>query len=145
MSPSELTDNAALEEEFKRLASQCLTFVDDWSHAIITPEVQRMYARCKPAVDASNDYVCSCRAQFESDGTVNTMCHSRDEQKRVGSQAEFVRAQSQVLIGTMNTKLREPPVLLFWAGALFEATVNKEGSFNYSQLLLMLDVPTEER
>jgi hypothetical protein len=55
MSPSRLKGNIGLEYQFKSLCSTCLTFMENWDD--VPPDVIRMYARRKPAQEASEEYV----------------------------------------------------------------------------------------
>ena len=41
-----------------------VTFVDGWDDPIITPNVQRMYAKKVPANEASEEYIDSCLVSF---------------------------------------------------------------------------------
>jgi len=143
MSPSKLKQNKAIKRRFTELMSKHITFVDDFDNSIITPDVQRMHSKRKPAFVASNEYIAACQKQFESNNTPFLICNSEDYQHRIGSRADFVPATSKVLIDAMNKTLKEPPKLLFWKGAMFEATFNGDGYYQ-SQLLIMLRLPTAE-
>jgi len=52
----------------------------------VASDVQRMYARCKPAQEASIEYVDSCQHQFDINGTPYQMSISEDDQKPVPPQ-----------------------------------------------------------
>ena len=45
MLPRTLMQDPDLEHKFKSLIVNNMTFARDWNDAIITPDVQRMYAR----------------------------------------------------------------------------------------------------
>jgi len=107
----------------------------------VAPDVQRMYAKCKPAQEASIEYVDSCQHQFDINGTPYQMSISEDYQKPVGSRAEMKRATSMKLIHRINSKVKEPPKLIMFRWAQYEATVNGVG-YGQSQLLVMSDLPT---
>ena len=146
MPPSELLGTPGLEEEFKQLLRDNMTFVDGWDDERITADTQRMYARRIPAYEASNEYVQSCQHRFESDGTPFVTSTSVDLKRTADTRAEFVpvlQEHDTAIISALNHGVREPEKLLFWRGAQFEATVNDE-DFSQSQLLLMLDVPSSE-
>ena len=139
MKPSLLIGNGEIEARFKHLLRTCLTFVRTWVE--VAPDVQRMYAKCKPAQEASIEYVDSCQHQFDINGTPYQMSISEDYQKPVGSRAEMKRATSMKLIHRINSKVKEPPKLIMFRWAQYEATVNGVG-YGQSQLLVMSDLPT---
>jgi hypothetical protein len=59
--------NGEIEARIEHLLWTCLTFVKTWDE--VAPDVQHMYARCKPAQEASIEYVYSCQHQFDISGT----------------------------------------------------------------------------
>ncbi len=101
-----------------------------------------MYAKCKPAQEASIKYVDSCQHQFDINGTPHQMSISEDYQKPVGSRAEMIQATTMKLIHCINSKVKEPPKLIMFCCAQYEATVNGVG-YGQSQLLVMSDPPTK--
>jgi hypothetical protein len=70
------------------------------------------------------------------------MSNSEDYQKPVGSRAEIKKAKSIKSIHRINSKVKEPPKLIMFCWAQYEATVNGVG-YDQSQLLVMSDLPTE--
>ena len=143
MPPRILLQDPDLEREFKSLVADNMTFARDWNDAAITPDVQRMYARRMPAYEAASEFVASCERMFQNNGTVHTVSKAVDLQRTADTRAEYVPAYSSFMTAALNHGLKEPEKLLFWHGAQFEATLNGDG-FNQSQLLIMLDVPTQE-
>ena len=139
MKPSLLIGNGEIEARFKHLLRTCLTFVRTWDE--VAPDVQRMYAKCKPAQEASIEYVDSCQHQFDINGTPYQMSISEDYQKPVRSRAEMKRATYMKLIHRINSKVKELPKLIMFRWAQYEATVNGVG-YGQSQLLVMSDLPT---
>jgi hypothetical protein len=100
-----------------------------------------MYARRKPAQEASEEYVNACQRQFDNLGTQYCICHSVDSQGPVGLWAERSQAMpNSPIVRYLNGKLREPQKLIMFVGAKFEAMVNGKG-FNQSQLLVMCEIP----
>jgi hypothetical protein len=87
MKQSLLIGNREIEGRFKHLLWTCLTFVKTWDK--VAQDVQRMYAKCKPAQEASVEYVDSHQHQFDINGTPYRMSISEDYQKPVGSRAEM--------------------------------------------------------
>ena len=143
MPPRTLLQDPSLEHEFKSLMANHMTFAVDWNDEVITPDVQRMYARQMPAYQAASEFVASCERMFQSNGTVHTVSKAVDLQRTADTRAEYVPAFSTFMTAALNHGLKEPERLLFWQGAQFEATLNGDG-FNQSQLLIMLEVPTQE-
>jgi hypothetical protein len=142
MSPSLLKGNIGLEYQFKSLCTTCLTFMENWDD--VPPDVIRMYARRKPAQEASEEYVNACQHQFDNSGTQYCICNSVDSQGPVGSQAEMSQAMSNSpIVCYLNGKLREPQKLIMFVGTKFEAMVNGKG-FNQSQLLVMCKIPNQD-
>ena len=108
-----------------------------------------MYSRCKPAQDASNEYVEACRAQFLDEGKHFVVSTSDDRYWQDWTRREYASVTNNVILGEMNRKLREPTTLLFFEGAVFEATINYSGTkrqegYSQSQVLVMVEVPSEE-
>jgi hypothetical protein len=101
-----------------------------------------MYAKCKPAQEASVEYVDSCQHQFDINGTPYRMSISEDYQMPVGSRAEMKQATSIKLIHRINSKVKEPPKIIMFCWAQYEASGNGVG-YGQSQLLVMSDLPTE--
>jgi hypothetical protein len=140
MKPSLLIGNREIETRFKYLLRTCLTFVKTWDE--VAPDVQRMYAKYKPAQEASIEYVNSCQHQFDINGTPYRMSVSEDYQKPAGSRAEMKKATSIKLIHHINSKVTEPPKIIMFRWAQYKATVNEVG-YGQSQLLVMSVLPTE--
>ena len=143
MPPRTLLQDPDLEREFKSLVADNMTFARDWNDAAITPDVQRMYARRMPAYEAASEFVASCERMFQNNGTVHTVSKAVDLQQTADTRAKYVPAYLSFITAALNHGLKEPENLLFWHGAQFEATLNGDG-FNQSQILIMLDVPTQE-
>ena len=51
---SVLQGSTKLTAEFKDFVSKTLMFFASWNHPLIKPDVQQMYPRRKPALNASN-------------------------------------------------------------------------------------------
>ena len=127
MNPDELMNNEWWKRRFRHLMKKTLTFVPNFEAAEITPNTQRMFARRAKAFEASKNHISSCIARFNREHIPYTISNSEDFQQRVGSRADYVLANSNQLIQSMNKNLKEPPQLLFYEGAQFEATINGDG------------------
>jgi len=97
-----------------------------------------MYAKCKPAQEASIEYVNSSQHQFDINGTPYRMSISEDYQKPVGSRAEMKKATSIKLIHRINSKVKEPPKMIMFRWAQYEATVNGVGMVSHNYLLCQI-------
>ncbi|KAL7546895.1 hypothetical protein ACHAWF_010225 [Thalassiosira exigua] len=129
-------DKRLMKGKFRTLMRKTLTFVDRWDKVDV--HVKRMYAQRMPAYEAYNAYVESFREKSRERSIAG------DFQHVANSRSEYDIASSRAIISPrLNHGAREPKKLLFWKGALFEATINKDG-YNQSQLLIMLDVPSKE-
>ncbi|KAL7525424.1 hypothetical protein ACHAWF_001353 [Thalassiosira exigua] len=141
LSPYVLKKDKRLKGKFRTLMRKTLTFVDSWDDVDV--HVNRIYARRMPAYDASDAYVQSCQEKFKREGVLCRKSIADDFQRVANSRSEYDIASSMNIISRLNHGVREPKKLLFWQGALFEATLNK-ADYNRSQLLIMLDVPSKE-
>ena len=147
MSPRVLRSSPELEQKFKDLASQSLTFVTDWDSPLINRDTQRLYPKKKPAVQASEEYVNATISELTRLGQRFIVSHAEDKQRPNGSRSLYRRADDKDLINKINVTVREPPRLVFFEGAVFEATTNMTSGrkgFSQSQLLIMLQLPSEE-
>ena len=143
MSPNMLLSDPEHERIFKELVGDCFDYAESWDDPKIDPQTQRMYGNRMPAYEASREFVESCKAKFDGDGTLYTMSVALNFQRTVGTRSEYSRVVSDDVLRALNHELREPEKLIFYRGAQFEATLNGDG-YSQSQLLLMIDVPHEE-
>ena len=118
-------------------------YIPDWDDDRITHDVQQMFSRGMPAYKPSSEYVKRVQKKLETERTPHIVNKSVDLQRIANTRAEFVPATSDGIINALNKDTKEPETLLFWKGATFEATLNGDG-YNQSQLLLMINVPTQE-
>jgi len=147
MSPQVLRSSPDLERKFKEMASQTLTFVPSWDNILINKDTQRLYPKKKPAIQASEEYVTATINELTRSGHDFIVSYADDKQRPNGSRSLYRKADDRDLISKINVTVREPPRLVFFEGAVFEATTNtssgKKG-FSQSQLLIMLQLPSEE-
>ena len=72
-------------------------------------------------------------------------CHARDEQVPVESHTGWQQAHDRISTA-LDRAVREPRTVVFYPWATFESTVNNPiYNLSYSQLLLLLEMPTEEQ
>ena len=130
-----------LIDEFVRLASEHLTFVDNWNDEIITPSTYRLYGRRVPAKEAARQFIERVRRSFEPNQLREKKAEDVQKHRRI--RLEWMPA-SETTSSTLEQILKEPEVLLFFRGAVFECTYNVEGKFSQSQMALLFDLPSQE-
>ena len=87
-----------------------------------------MYSKLKPTQEAPNEYVKACNRQFQRDGTDHIIQFSEDTQMTFGSLTDSIHTTNIPLLNKLNTKVKEPSKLIFFHGAMFEATINVKGN-----------------
>ena len=133
----DLEDNPDLVEEFIRLVSNSFTFVDNWESMEITPSTYRKF----PAKEAARQFVERVRRSIIQ----NDLRERRavDYEKSMMSHVEWTSATENTS-NKLEEKLKEPSLLLFFRGAIFEFTYNQEGKFSQSQIALLFDLPSQD-
>ena len=101
----------------------------------------RLYSKKVPAVEASRQFISRVERQI----------HPRNRRERLSEDIEKSRFSHQSWTkASLTTKaqlerhLKEPERLLFFKGAIYEITFNKENEFSHSQLALLYDIPSED-
>ena len=69
--------------------------------------------------------------------------NAKDIEKSRYSHSKWKEASEQIT-NKLEQKLKEPTQLLFFRGAIYEFTYNKEGKFSQSDTALLYDLPTQE-
>jgi hypothetical protein len=136
-----LQQNPALVNEFLRLVSYNCTFVDSWTHDAITPSTYRLYGKRVPAKEASKNFTDRVRRSVTPDSLRERK--AEDVEKSRYSHSEWSNACNQTT-SSLEQKLKEPTNLLFFRGALYEFTYNKEGKFSQSDTALLFDLPSQD-
>ena len=54
------------------------------------------------------------------------------------------RRADEITSSKLDQKLKEPQLLLFFKGAIYETTFNTEGKFSNTQLVMLFELPSEE-
>lgn len=110
-----------------------------------------MYHRKESASSAIETWIDITRKQLTSKGRDYTVCRATDLMKFKGSTSDFKPADGVTQVEQMldkNSNVKEPKRLLFFRGAIYQATRNKRNSngFEYynAQTLIMLDTPSQE-
>lgn len=120
-----------------------IKFVDSFYDSSITPSHIRLYHRRLPANEAMEAWIDETIETLKNLNRDFIVVKSKDMKKVCDSLTGFRETTDQRVINMLNHKTREPRRLLFYSGALFEATVNTEG-YSQSQIVMMLDVPTQK-
>lgn len=102
-----------------------------------------MYHRKKSAVRATDDFIDTTKNYLTQKERHFVISDATDKTKLRDDAAGFKTTKEDSVIDLLNRKVRESRRLIFFEGALFEATRNSTGHKN-SQILIMLDVPSEE-
>ena len=144
MSPLTLQKSEELRRKFFSLMETHVNFVPSMNDSRLGPEVQRMYSRRGEATAAAEDYVNSSIQNLELRGKPYRICEAHDLQRPVSSRRDLQRTNDKQIKLALDKKKREPKRLLFYRGAIFEATVNGDG-YSQSQILMMLNMPSQEQ
>ena len=140
LSPSKYENDPSLLPEFKHLVESTCSFAPTWDDQIITPNTFRLYGKRVPAKEASQRYMQQIRRRLAQEDIVE--CKASDIMRTASSHHEWVRANSHVS-KKLDSCVRETQSLLFFKGAIYEFTFNKDRRFSHSQLALLLTVPTQ--
>ena len=141
MHPKMYSSDPMLLQELAELIKSNCTFVNSWNSPEICPGVFRLYGKKYPAKQASHEYITSVKMQLNQEEYVERI--SEDIQKRNDSHQEWCQA-SEHTMSTLDNQLKEQRTLLFFKGALYQFTFNKENKFSQSQLGLLLKIPSRE-
>ena len=133
-------DEPDLIDEFVGLCSEYLTFVNNWDDNKITPSTMRLYSKKVPAKDASRQFIARVRRQVSDNDRIEK--NAEDIEKNRFSHQEWNTASTNTST-KLEQKVKEPKTLLFFKGAIFECTFNKEGRFSNTQKALLYDLPSQ--
>ena len=109
------------------------------------PEVQRLYSKRVDATASAEEYVNDSIKSLERSRKQFIVCEADDLQRPLSSRRDLQISQDDQIKLALDKKKREPKRLVFYKGALFEATVNEHNSYSQSQVLMMLEVPTRHQ
>jgi predicted GIY-YIG superfamily endonuclease len=143
MSPSLLKGNVKLKKKFTSLIKKHIKFASDWEDEKIGPNTQRMYPKRRKAVNAAEANAKNVIRRLQNNDTSHVVSNAKDYQQAIGSRALMAPASDDGLKTTLDRKCREPRTLVFFSGALFEATMNNK-NFSQSQVLRLINVPSQK-
>ena len=144
MSPSILKNSKDLKERFGELIRKTIQFADDWDDPKIVPNTQKMYSKRNKAVKSAEVNSNRIISMLKRDSVHHVVSRAEDFQQIAGSRVVMVSATDNGLKSQLDRKCREPKTLVFYSGALFEATVNGK-NYSQSQILRLINVPTQEQ
>ena len=130
-----------LVDEFVRLCSDSFTFVDSWDDPKITMSTMRLYSKRVPARDASKEFVNRVRRRVEVGSRIER--NAEDVMKNRYSHQDW-RSASENVSTKLDQHLKEPQLLLFFKGAIYETTFNNKNKFSNTQMVMMYDIPSTE-
>ena len=143
MNPSILNNDLDLKDEFFDLAQRILTFVPNWDDNQIEPNMMRAFSRIRPAQETLNEYRESIKRQLQNTNTPYRVSKASDLQRTRSTNSDY-SAASQQSIKALNKELKEPSELVFFAGGVYECTINDpRGEYCQSQLAFMLELASQ--
>lgn len=144
MDASDLVGNRDnVKEEFFHLMLNNITFKRSMDE--VPPDTWRLYHRKTSAMQAMDEFTRDTGNYLAARGIVFERSIARDYMKKSGSKAEKQFTRNSTVTKLLDQKVKECKELLFFEGAVFEATQNDphRNYFN-SQSMIMLDVPDRE-
>lgn len=139
-------NNKEKYDRFYYLIDKFITFKKSMSE--LSPNTQRMYHRKHSAAQAIDDFVSNMISHLSNNQRRFVTSDSADFKKYKTSNAGIIKinkTKEKNLVTLLNRRAKECSRLVFFEGAIFEATCNvkKIGVMN-TQTLIMLDVPSEK-
>ena len=113
-----------LVDEFITLCFDSFTFADSWESDKILPSTMRLFSKKILAREASRQFVASVKRQVASNEYIERC--AEDLENPVNSPTDWIQATAHTS-SQMEQKIKEPQLLLFFRGAIFEMTFNNEG------------------
>ena len=115
--------------------------MSDWNDEEVNEKTYRLYSKKVPAKKASKEYAERVKRCVNRNEIVS--CIASDMEKPRGSHCDWYPA-STTSIDQIELQKKEPTELLFFKGAQYEFTFNKEDSFSQSQMAILYDLPSSE-
>ena len=141
LNPVKYEEDESLIPEFKELLLNTCTFVDNWDSDAITPNTYRLYGKKLPARQECAKYVEQVKHQLHNNQYQEIM--SEDIQNPQLSHQEWSTA-TELTRNSLDHQCKEPRNLLFFVGAVYQFTYNRDGDFSQSQLGFLLDLPSSD-
>ena len=142
--PETREDWTRVRNRLRKLICNHCSFVPDWSDALITDDVLRIFPRREETGKAIKRFLSNKKATMITNNQLYVSVEAQDTMVAMESHSEWKKASNQVS-SYMTTKIKEPPSLDFYKGAVYQFTHNCAGKFNATQLAFLLDMPSTEQ
>ena len=131
MLPTQLTQE--ILEEFKSLIIQNCTFVPNWNDPRIPDLALRVFGKWEAVFAAELDLL----NKIKNNSNVQTILSlAKDEES---TPAGHWKPASKITSARLSKKVKEPTELLFYPGALYEISYNKDNHFSTKQLAVLCE------
>ena len=141
MSYRKLNEHPHLVDEFISLCSNSFSFATSWTDPRILPSTMRLYSKKVPAKEASCEFIANVRRHLTNNEYIEKK--SEDIEKSIYSHQDWIVATENTSV-QLEQKVKEPNILLFFKGAVFEMTFNVVGKFSNTQTGILFDLPGQE-
>ena len=138
---NQFTENPNLLSELRELLHDVPRFVDTWTSPLITSDTYRLYGRRSPANEATQSFIQSIRSDIPSDFLREK--RGIDTQRLRLSHSEWSQTQQETS-KKLDGKIKEPSILLFFKGAIYEFTHNLDGIYSQAQMAILFDLPNQD-
>lgn len=145
MNPDELISSNRLYNEFREILINFVHFVDSMEDTPV--DTIHCYSRRTNTAQAREAWVRKMIRRLTVEGIDVVVCEANDYKKCAHKLAEPVVVNvdhDQKIIKMLDRHSSESRTLAFFKGCLYEGTVNSHGKYYNSQILLMLDVPSQD-
>ena len=106
--------------------------------------MMRDFSRVRPSQEALNEYRESIKHKLQNDSVTYLIALEREKQRTISTNSKYGQATEQS-IKALIQDLKEPSELVFFAGGIYECTINDSNErYNQSQLAFMLDIPPQD-
>ena len=133
-------NNPDLIATFREICSDIFTFVDTWEDDKITSQTFRVFSKRKPAKDALDNFQSQMITKYQDNNRDLRMRPSVDIQK--SRYSHDWRPATVETSKQLDSKCREPSLLLFEVGLVYTCTFNDERKSN-SQKAILFDLPDQ--
>jgi hypothetical protein len=141
MHHSQYIEHPELLDELRVLLRNVPTYVPTWTSPQISTDTYRLYGRRTPANEATQIFVDTIRANIQNE--VLREKAAVDTQRLRLSHIEWASASLDTS-KKLDRKVKEPSTILFFKGALYEFTYNKDNEFSQGQMALLYDIPDQQ-
>ena len=130
-------------QKFAKLIAKYCTFVESWDNPIITDEVLRVLPKKDQVMDATLHFLEQKEKCIAGKGGKYYKCMAADTMLAMESHGDWIKANKNIS-KMLDHDSKEPAVLHFFEGAVYEFTCNVPGRFMTTQIGVILDMPDED-